>query len=58
MTRISNDEDLFQHAARARGRVVVVTGQVHTISGGASKAHSISYLSPQVVPQDQAEMQR
>ena len=27
MTTITNDEDLFRYAARARGRVVLITGQ-------------------------------
>jgi hypothetical protein len=27
MTTITNDEELFRHAARARGRVVLITGQ-------------------------------
>ena len=30
MATITNDGELFRHAARARGRVVLITGQVHT----------------------------
>ena len=33
MKIITSDEQLFQHAARARGRVVLVTGQLRTSSG-------------------------
>ena len=39
MTTITNDEELFRHAARARGRVVLITGQgarVHDLTADTS----------------------
>ena len=43
MATITNDEDLFRYAARARGRVVLITGQgarVHDPGGHQSTLRS------------------
>lgn len=44
MNLITSDEELFKHAAQAQGRVVLVTGQVHTF-GGHPKLIPFSYLT-------------
>lgn len=44
MNIITSDEKLFEYSARAKGRVVLVTGQVHTLGGRPEFASFSCYL--------------
>ena len=43
MSAITNDEELFRHASRARGRVVLITGQIHICNPRISVHSPFSY---------------